>query len=323
MLTVGVGPTAKPALPHASKSSIKGATGDRNAAASAPIPGRALRLTSSDMAWAVIGDPSNSTAGGKHGSTRTPWQGLRVRAPKDDPKANISSRASAATSTCTYRVRRGRPGSSRGLRSAAGGARAWWSPTYPIRLPGTNSDQRVRTARPTARQVPVKGRVHKARVVHGDQQAQAAKRVGGRRPGCGRAGGTEVGGVQNGVREDRRREESSRSTTAGHRDACHERTGCHRRRCQARDRLPVPYRRESLPQGGTARTRNDGDVHARVEVADRPPMIVRPRASHNEEYGAPQTREALPERADIAAEAARRSPARSGLAVNTMFPCPR
>ena len=187
-----------------------------------------------------------------------------------------------------------------GLAVSPRGARAWWSPRYPIRLPGTKSDQRVRTARMTARQVLVKGRVHKARVVHGDQQAQAPKRVGGRRPGRGGAGGTEVGGGQNGVREDRRREESSRSTTASDRDACHERTGCHRRRCQARDRLPVPYRRESLPQGGTARTQNDGDVYACVEVADRPPLIIRPRPSHNEEYAAPQSREALPNE-DIAA----------------------
>jgi hypothetical protein len=45
----------------------------------------------------------------------------------------------------------------------------------------------------------------------------------------------------------------------------------------------VPSRRDSLPQAWTARTRNDGDVHARVEVADRPPMIIRPRSRHNEE----------------------------------------
>ena len=153
----------------------------------------------------------------------------------------------------------------------------------------------------TARQVLVKGRAHKVGVVERDQQAQAPKRVGGRRRGLGGAGGAEVGGVQNGVREDRRREEPSRSTTSSYRNACHERAGCHCRRDQTPDRPPVPHRRDSLPQGETARTRNDGDVHARAEVADRPPMIIRPRASHSEQYGARQTPEALPERADIAA----------------------
>ena len=172
-----------------------------------------------------------------------------------------------------------------GLRSTPRGSRARRSPTSPTRLRGADSNQRVRTARMTARQVPVKGRVHKTGVVHGDQQAQAPKRVGGRRRvgGRGRAGGPEVGGAQNGVREDRGREEPSRSATASHRDACHERTGCHRRRGQARDRPPVPHPRDSLPQRGTAGTRNDGDVHARVEVADRPPMIIAPRARHNDQ----------------------------------------
>jgi hypothetical protein len=45
----------------------------------------------------------------------------------------------------------------------------------------------------------------------------------------------------------------------------------------------MPHRRDPLPQGGTARTRNDSDVHARAEVADWAPMIVRQRARHNEE----------------------------------------
>jgi hypothetical protein len=158
----------------------------------------------------------------------------------------------------------------------------------------------------TARQVLVKDRIHEAGVVERDQHAQAPKRVGRRRPGRrgpgrrgpgrGRAGGAEIGGVQNGVREDRGREKSSRSTTASHRHARHERTGRHRRRGQTHDRPPGPYRREPLPQGGTARTRNDADVHTRAEVADRPPMLIRPRASHNEQYGAQQTPEALPER---------------------------
>lgn len=160
----------------------------------------------------------------------------------------------------------------------------------------------------TARQVLVKSRVHEAWVVERDQQAQAPKRVGGRRhtrvwtsastPHRGRARGAEVGGVQNGVRENRGREESCRSATASHRDARHQRTGCDRRRGQAHDRPPVQNQRESLPQGGTARTRNDGDVHARAEVADRPPMIIRPHARHSEQYGAQQTPIALPERAE-------------------------
>jgi hypothetical protein len=28
---------------------------------------------------------------------------------------------------------------------------------------------------------------------------------------------------------------------------------------------------------------NDGDIHARAEIADRPPIIIRPRARHNEQ----------------------------------------
>lgn len=160
----------------------------------------------------------------------------------------------------------------------------------------------------TARQVLVKGRVHEAWVVECDQQAQAPKRVGGRRhtrvgtsaamPHRGRARGAEVGGAKNGVREDRGREECCRSATASHRDARHQRTGCHRRRGQAHDRPPVQNQRESRPRGGAARTPNDGDVHARAEVADRPPMIIRPHARHSEQYGAQQTPEALPERAE-------------------------
>ena len=67
MLTVGVGRTAQRAVPDAPESSIR--SGDRDIAASAPIPARVSRLTSSDMPWAVIGDPPNSTAGGEHRST--------------------------------------------------------------------------------------------------------------------------------------------------------------------------------------------------------------------------------------------------------------
>ena len=75
---------------------------------------------------------------------------------------------------------RGRPGSRRGLCSPPTRSSDWRSPTA-HRLPGTNSDQCVRAARMTARQVLVKGRVHEAWVVECDQQAQAPKRVGGRR----------------------------------------------------------------------------------------------------------------------------------------------
>ena len=60
----------------------------------------------------------------------------------------------------------------------------------------------------------------------------------------------------------------------------------------------MPHRRDSLPQGGTARTRNDRDVHPRAEVAARPPMIIRPHMRHDEEYGAQLTSEAMPERAE-------------------------
>ena len=56
----------------------------------------------------------------------------------------------------------------------------------------------------------------------------------------------------------------------------------------------MPHPRESLRRRGTARTRNDGDVHARAEVADRPPMIIRPRARHKEQYGALPKRQTAP-----------------------------
>jgi hypothetical protein len=135
----------------------------------------------------------------------------------------------------------------------------------------------------TARQVPVEGRVHKTGVVERDQQAHASKRVRGRPRNGDRAPVAQVGRVEDGIREDRGREKTARSTMASQRDACHERTGCHRRRGQAPDRPPVPYRRDPLPQSWTARTRNDGDVHPRVEVANRPPMIIRPRSRHHEQ----------------------------------------
>lgn len=61
----------------------------------------------------------------------------------------------------------------------------------------------------------------------------------------------------------------------------------------------MPHRRDSLRQGGTARTRNDRDVHTRAEVANRPPMIIRPQVRHDTEYGAQQkTPEAIPERGE-------------------------
>jgi len=36
----------------------------------------------------------------------------------------------------------------------------------------------------------------------------------------------------------------------------------------------------------------------RAEIADRPPMIIGPRERHNEQYGAQDAREWLPEEAD-------------------------
>lgn len=95
----------------------------------------------------------------------------------------------------------------------------------PTRLRGKHSDQRVRTAGMAAGHVPVKGSVHKAGVVERDQQAEAPKRVGGRRRGDGWAGGAKVGGVEDGVRQHRGREAVGRCAMASQQDACHERAG--------------------------------------------------------------------------------------------------
>jgi hypothetical protein len=167
------------------------------------------------------------------------------------------------------------------------------SRTCATRPRGKHRDQRVRAARAATRQVPVEGHICQAGVVERDQQAQAPERVGGGRRGSRGAGVAEVGGIVHGVRENRRgesggRDEAGRSSCAGQRDARREPPRGERRRGQARDRSAVRPGGDPLPRGAAAWTRNDSDLHARAEVADWPPIIIRPSARHNEQYGAPR-----------------------------------